>query len=112
MSEETETAVLEAIRILTNPQENEVFTVTDLADNKLVVQLTALKTLAEVSRDDVLARFAENLALLLRSRKRKGAKELVEILRGARARVLQTTVLSGVKRILVGRGGGLEEEIE
>ncbi|MEM0488662.1 MAG: hypothetical protein QW707_05605 [Candidatus Bathyarchaeia archaeon] len=112
MSEETETAVLEAIRILTSPQGNEAFTVTEIPDNKLLVQITALKTIAEISGDDVLSKFVENLAIMARSRKRKGAKELVEILRGARARVLQTTVLSGVKRILVGRGGGLEGEIE
>jgi hypothetical protein len=69
--------------------------------------------LADVTKDDVLATFVNNLALIARSRKRKGAKEVVEIVRGARARVLQTTVLSGIKRVLVGVGGrGVEGEIE
>jgi len=111
MSEEVETALLEAIRVLTNPEAGEVFTVTDIPDNKLLIQVTALKTLADITKDDVLASFVHNLALIARSRKRKGAKEIVEIVRGARARVLQTTVLSGVKRVLVG-GRGVEGEIE
>jgi hypothetical protein len=111
MSEEIESSILEAIRVLTNPEAGEVFTVTDIPDNKLLIQITALKTLADVTKDDVLATFVNNLALIARSRKRKGAKEVVEIVRGARARVLQTTVLSGVKRVLVG-GRGVEGEIE
>jgi len=110
MSEEVESALLEAIRVLTNPEAGEVFTVTDIPD-KLLIQVTALKTLADITKDDVLASFVHNLALIARSRKRKGAKEIVEIVRGARARVLQTTVLSGVKRVLVG-GRGVEGEIE
>lgn len=110
MSEETESALLEAIKILTSPEGNEIFTVTDLTDNKLIVQLTALKTLAEITNDDILAKFVENLAIISRSRKRKGAKEIVDMLKGARARVLQTTVLSGVKRVLVGQRG--IEEVE
>ena len=112
MSEETESALLEALRVLTSPQEDEVYTVTDIPDAKLAIQMTALKTLADITKDDVLATFVRNLALISRSRKRKGAKEIVEIVRGARARVLQTTVLSGVKRVLVGGRGGIEGEIE
>ena len=111
MSEEVESALLEALRLLSSPQEDEVYTVTDIPDNKLLIQMTALKTLADITKDDVLATFVHNMALIARSRKRKGAKEIVEIVRGARARVLQTTVLSGVKRILVG-GRGAEAEIE
>jgi len=105
MSEEVESALLEALRVLTNPEDREVYTVTDIPDNKLLIQITALKTLADITKDDVLATFVHNMALIARSRKRKGAKEVVDMLRGARARVLQTTVLSGVKRVLVGGRG-------
>ena len=112
MSEEVESALLEALRVLTSPQEDEVYTVTDIPDSKLLIQVAVLKTLAEITKDDVLAAFVHNLALISRSRKRKGAKEVVDMLRGARARVLQTTVLSGVRRVLVGGRGGIEGEIE
>lgn len=107
--EATETAILEALKILASPEGDTILTVTDV-DDKLVVQLSALKTLATVANDDVLNQFVTNLAMLARSRKRRGSKEIVEILKGARARVLQTTVLSGVKRVMVGRSG--LEEIE
>jgi len=109
MSQASDEAILEALRVLTNPEDRETMTVADLQDVRLITYCSSLITLGNVLGDDCLKELTKNFLILSRSRKRKGSKEIVEILRGARARVLQTTVLSGVKRVLVGRSGEVGE---
>ena len=93
-----------ALSLLSDPKSNNsVRTVAHLPDMRSVLFFAALDTLGKELGDPALANFVEEALVLTRSLKRKGAKEVVDMMRAARTRTVYTTVLSGMKRILVGR---------
>jgi len=111
MSEEDElSSILVALDYLARPRETEsVFTVADLGDRREIALFSALLTLAKELNDPTLEEFAKNFLALTRSRKRKGAKELINLFKAARTRTYVSTMVTRAKRILVGEHGRPEE---
>ena len=112
MSEEDElSSILVALEYLARPQEAEtVLTVADLGDKREIALFSTLITLAKELNDPTLEEFAKNFLALTRSRKRKGAKELINLFKAARTRTYVSTMVTRAKRILVGEHG--REELE
>ena len=112
MSEEDElSSILIALDYLARPRETEsIFTVADVGDKREVALFAALITLSKELNDPTLEEFAKNFLALTRSRKRKGAKELINLFKAARTRTYVSTMVTRAKRILVGEHG--REELE
>ena len=111
MSEEDElSSILIALDYLARPRETEsIFTVADVGDKREVALFAALITLSKELNDPTLEEFAKNFLALTRSRKRKGAKELINLFKAARTRTYVSTMVTRAKRILVGEHGRPEE---
>lgn len=104
-SEEGE-VLLTALGYLALPEEaGSIYTVADLPDMRTIILASALFSLAEKLNDKSLETFTRKLLALTRSRKRKGAKELIELFKAARTRTQVTTLVTRAKRILVGEHG-------
>jgi len=112
MSEEDElSSILIALDYLARPRETEsILTVADVGDKREVALFAALITLSKELNDPTLEEFAKNFLALTRSRKRKGAKELINLFKAARTRTYVSTMVTRAKRILVGEHG--REELE
>jgi len=111
MSEEDElSSILVALDYLARPRETEsIFTVADL-DMRTIVAAATLLTLAKELNDKTLEEFVKNFLALTRSKKRKGAKELINLFKAARTRTYISTMVSRAKRIMVGEHGTQEPE--
>jgi len=114
MSEEDElSSILIALDYLARPKETQsIFTVADVGDKREVALFAALITLSKELNDPTLEEFAKNFLALSRSRKRKGAKELINLFKAARTKTFVTRVMGRTREILVGRRGVEEAEIE
>ena len=112
MSETEEMEVmLEALGHLALPEATGSYlTVADLPDMRMIILSAALFSLAEELGDKSLENFTRKLLILSRSRKRKGAKELIELFKAAKTRTQVTTLVTRAKRILVGEHGASEVE--
>jgi len=110
MSEEDElSSILVALDYLARPRETEsIFTVADL-DMTTIVAAATLLTLAKEMKDETLEEFVKNFLALTRSKKRKGAKELINLFKAARTRTYVSTMVTRAKRILVGEHARPEE---
>ena len=111
MSEEDElSSILIALDYLARPRETEsILTVADVGDKREVALFAALITLSKELNDPTLEEFAKNFLALTRSRKRKGAKELINLFKAARTRTYVSTMVTRAKRILVGEHARPEE---
>ena len=111
MSEEDElSSILVALDYLARPTEsNSIYTVADLGDMRTVVLAATLLTLAKELNDETLEEFVKNFLALTRSKKRKGAKELINLFKAARTRTYVSTMVTRAKRILVGEHARPEE---
>ena len=111
MSEEDElSSILVALDYLARPAEsNSIYTVADLGDMRTVVLAATLLTLAKELNDETLEEFVKNFLALTRSKKRKGAKELINLFKAARTRTYVSTMVTRAKRILVGEHARPEE---
>ncbi|MCD6235891.1 MAG: hypothetical protein J7J94_02705 [Thaumarchaeota archaeon] len=110
MSEEDELgSLLVALDYLARPTEtNSLFTVADL-DTRTIVAAATLLTLAKELGDKTLEEFVKNLLALSRSKKRRGAKELINLFKAARTKTYISTMLTRSKRIMVGEHAEPEE---
>jgi len=111
MSEEDELSTLmAAMEILALPEESgSILTVADLGDKREIALFATLMTLAKQFKDPALEEFVKKFLALSRSRKRKGAKELINLFKAARTRTYVSTMVTRAKRILVGEHGRPEE---
>jgi len=110
MSEEELGAILMALDYLARPRETEsIFTVADL-DMRTIVAAATLLTLAKELGDKTLEEFVKYFLALTRSKKRKGARELINIFKAARTRTYISTMVSRAKRIMVGEHEAREPE--
>ena len=99
-----------AMEILALPEESgSILTVADLGDKREIALFSTLITLAKELNDPTLEEFAKNFLALTRSRKRKGAKELINLFKAARTRTYVSTMVTRAKRILVGEHARPEE---
>ena len=112
MSEEELSSILVALDYLAKPTETDsIYTVADLGDMRAVVLAATLLTLSKELNDKTLEEFVKNFLALTRSKRRKGAKELINLFKAARTRTFVTQVTGKTREILVGRRG-IEEEAE
>ena len=112
MSESLEAEALKiALDYLARPDSNNsVRTLADLPDMRSVMFVAAINTLAKELNDPALEEFSAELLILSRSKKRKGAKEIIDLFKAMRTRSMHTTILSRAKRIMVGRHEEFETE--
>ena len=111
MSEEDVEVTRDALAALAIPHEvGSLYTVADLPDMRTIALAAALYTLADELDDKALKNFTDKLLILSRSKKRKGAKELINLFKAARTRTYISTMVSRAKRIMVGEHGTQEPE--
>ena len=106
MAEEETEVTRDALFALAIPHEaGSLYTVADLPDMRTIALAAALYTLAEELKDEALKNFTDKLLILSRSKKRKGAKELINLFKAARTRTYVQTLVTKARRILVGEHG-------
>jgi len=109
MAEEEVEVTRDALAALAIPDKvGSLYTVADLPDMRTIALAAALYTLADELNDKALKNFTDKLLILSRSKKRKGAKELINLFKAARTRTYVQTLVTRAKRILVGEHGGIE----
>ena len=106
MAEEETEVTRDALAALAIPHEvGSLYTVADLPDMRTIALAAALYTLADELDDKALKNFTDKLLILSRSKKRKGAKELINLFKAARTRTVIQTLVTRARRILVGEHG-------
>ena len=109
MAEEETEVTRDALFALAIPHEaGSLYTVADLPDMRTIALAAALYTLADELDDKALKNFTDKLLILSRSKKRKGAKELINLFKAARTRTIIQNLVTRAKRIMVGEHGGVE----
>lgn len=96
------TAVVDAERSLTNPQGNEVYTLSELDDNEIRFATQAL-VVGGAFKTELMEQVVRNLATLKRSRKRQGERAVISLVRNATSKVVQTVQQSRFKRVMSNR---------
>ncbi|NWG36683.1 hypothetical protein [Nitrososphaera sp.] len=96
------TSVVLATRALTNPQGNEIFTLTELNEAEIRYGVQAL-ILADAFKTDLLKNVVVNLAILKRSRDRKGESSVIKLVRNASMKMMQNVQMSRFKRVMSNR---------
>ncbi|WP_337863337.1 hypothetical protein [Nitrososphaera sp.] len=96
------TSTVLATKALTNPQGNEIFTLTELSESEIRYGVQAL-ILADAFRTDLLKDVVVNLAILKRSRDRKGESSVIKLVRNASMKMMQNVQMSRFKRVMSNR---------
>jgi hypothetical protein len=96
------TSVVLATKALTNPQGNEIFTLTELNEGEIRYGVQAL-ILADAFKTDLLKNVVVNLAILKRSRDRRGESSVIKLVRNASMKMMQNVQMSRFKRIMSNR---------
>lgn len=96
------TSVVLATKALTNPQGNEIFTLTELNESEIRYSVQAL-ILADAFKTDLLKNVVVNLAILKRSRDRRGESSVIKLVRNASMKMMQNVQMSRFKRVMSNR---------
>jgi len=96
------TSILLATKALTNPQENEIFTLSEFTESEIRYAVQAL-ILADSFKSDLLKNVITNLAILKRSRDRKGESSVIKLVRNSAMKMMQNVQMSRYKRIMSNR---------
>jgi hypothetical protein len=103
-SKETEpwTSTVLATRALTNPQGNEILTLSEFNESEIKYAVQAL-ILSDSFKTELLKDVITNLAILKRSRDRKGESSVIKLVRNASMKMMQNVQMSRFKRIMSNR---------
>jgi hypothetical protein len=96
------TSILLATKALTNPQENEIFTLSEFTESEIRYAVQAL-ILADSFKTDLLKNVIINLAILKRSRDRKGESSVIKLVRNSAMKMMQNVQMSRFKRVMSNR---------
>lgn len=96
------TSTVLATKALTNPQGNEIFTLTELNESEIRYGVQAL-ILADAFKTDLLKNVVVNLAILKRSRDRKGESSIIKLVRNASMKMMQNVQMSRFKHVMSNR---------
>jgi hypothetical protein len=96
------TSVVLATKALTNPQGNEILTLTELNESEIRYGVQAL-ILADAFKTELLKNVIINLAILKRSRDRRGESSVIKLVRNASMKMMQNVQMSRFKRIMSNR---------
>jgi hypothetical protein len=96
------TSIVLATKALTNPQENEIFTLSEFTESEIRYAVQAL-ILAESFKTDLLKNVITNLAILKRSRDRKGESSVIKLVRNSAMKMMQNVQMSRFKRVMSNR---------
>lgn len=102
------TSTVLATKALTNPQGNEIFTLTELSESEIRYGVQAL-ILADAFKTDLLKDVVVNLAILKRSRDRKGESSVIKLVRNASMKMMQNVQMSRFKRVMSNRDDDLTD---
>lgn len=96
------TALVRAQGAFTNPQEREVYTLSELDDNEIRFATQAL-TVGYAFKTALMQEIVTNLAVLRRSKKRQGERAVISLVRNASTKILQNVQQSRFKRVMTNR---------
>jgi len=96
------TSILLATKALTNPQENEILTLSEFTESEIRYAVQAL-ILADSFKTELLKSVITNLAILKRSRDRKGESSVIKLVRNSAMKMMQNVQMSRYKRVMSNR---------
>lgn len=96
------TSIVLATKALTNPQENEILTLSEFTESEIRYAVQAL-ILADSFKTDLLKSVITNLAILKRSRDRKGESSVIKLVRNSAMKMMQNVQMSRYKRVMSNR---------